>query len=42
MSSWLNLQAYALDKPVEYKKLVLYPAIMDKFIEFHVLVQCLL
>lgn len=30
------------DKPVPYKKLLIYPALMEEYIEFHTYVQCLL
>jgi hypothetical protein len=42
MPSWYNLQAYAFDKPVQYKNLLVYPATMDNYLEFHILAQCLL
>jgi hypothetical protein len=40
--SWYNLQAYAFDKPVEYKKLLVYPAKMQNYFDFNICVQCFL
>jgi hypothetical protein len=40
--SWYNLQAYAFDRPVQYKKLLVYPVLMENYFEFHSLVQSLL
>jgi len=40
--SWLNLQAYAFDKPIAYKNLLIYPALMEHYFEFYALVQCFL
>lgn len=42
MPSWLNLQAYAFDRPVQYKKLQVFPVTMENFYEFQGYVQCLL
>jgi hypothetical protein len=40
--SWFNLQAYAFDKPVQYKKLIVYPVKMESYFEFSILVESLL
>ena len=42
MPSWINLQAYAFDRPIGYKKLLVYPALMEKYFEFNVYVSSLL
>ena len=42
MPSWLNLQAYAFDRPLQYKKLKVYPVKMENYFEFHVWVRSLL
>lgn len=42
MSSWLNLQAYAFDRPITYKKLLLYPVLMENYFEFHIYIKSLL
>lgn len=42
MPSWVNLQAYAFDKPIQYKKLLLYPVLMENYFEFHICIESLL
>lgn len=42
MPSLLTLQAYAFDRPIQYKKLLVYPVIMENYYEFQILVQSLL
>jgi hypothetical protein len=41
-SSWLTLQAYAFDKPIQYKNLLVYPVKMENYYEFVIMVQSLL
>lgn len=40
--SWYNLQAFAFDKPVQYKNLLVYPVTMENYFEFQILSQSLL
>jgi hypothetical protein len=42
MPSWFNLQAYTFDKPIQYKKLLVYPARMEEYFEFNIYVSCFL
>jgi hypothetical protein len=42
MPSLYELQAYAFDKPIEYKKLLVYPVKMENYYEFLYYVQSLL
>ena len=42
MPNWLNMQAYAFDRPLKYKELSIYPAKMENYFEFHIFVRSLL
>jgi hypothetical protein len=41
MQDLKRLQSYAFDKPVKYKDLLVYPALMEDYIEFYIMVDCL-